>query len=164
MTTQFAIFRCLESRLLVVPLFDLSHGLGLLLRISHHQPLLSGTNIKIIIQIIINTIIKVIINIIINIIIKFIISIIIIRSITTSFKPPQLTYSDASRGWVSGYEAAITNHYSPELRARVHGTRINGMTRSLSASVQGAVLGHRCNVVDNGEEGCPHFEQKVSSL
>ena len=28
----------------------------------------------------------------------------------------------------------------------------------------GGCAGHRCNVVDNGEEGCPHFEQKASVL
>lgn len=75
-----------------------------------------------------------------------------------------LTYSDVVRGWVEGYEAAITNHYSPELRARVHAARINGISPHLRASVQGAVLGHRCRVVHNPDKLCLNFEKKVSCL
>lgn len=53
------------------------------------------------------------------------------------------------RAWVDGYEAAVTNHYSPELRARVQAARINGISADLRASTQAAALAHRCKVVSN---------------
>ncbi|KAA0203123.1 hypothetical protein HAZT_HAZT001823 [Hyalella azteca] len=79
----------------------------------------------------------------------------------TSSCQNQLTYADVVRGWVEGYEAAITNHYSPELRARVHAARINGISPHLRASVQGAVLGHRCRVAENSQPNCLEFEKKI---
>ncbi|KAG0713652.1 Inactive histone-lysine N-methyltransferase 2E [Chionoecetes opilio] len=65
------------------------------------------------------------------------------------------------RAWVEGYEAAVTNHYSPELRARVHAARINGVSPDLRASTQGAVLGHRCRVVNNPQTLFDVFDSKV---
>lgn len=66
------------------------------------------------------------------------------------------------RAWVEGYEAAVTNHYSPELRARVHAARINGVSPDLRASTQGAVLGHRCRVASNPRPLLDVFDSKVS--
>lgn len=65
------------------------------------------------------------------------------------------------RAWVEGYEAAVTNHYSPELRARVHAARINGVSPDLRASTQGAVLGHRCRVANNPRPLFDVFDSKV---
>lgn len=66
------------------------------------------------------------------------------------------------RAWVEGYEAAVTNHYSPELRARVHAARINGVSPDLRASTQGAVLGHRCRVANNPRPLFDVFDSKVN--
>ncbi|XP_071539077.1 uncharacterized protein upSET isoform X2 [Panulirus ornatus] len=65
------------------------------------------------------------------------------------------------RAWVEGYEVAVTNHYSPELRARVHAARINGVSPDLRASTQGAVLGHRCKVVENSHPLFDVFDSKI---
>ncbi|KAK7067416.1 hypothetical protein SK128_020384, partial [Halocaridina rubra] len=65
------------------------------------------------------------------------------------------------RAWVEDYEIAVTNHYSPELRARVHAARINGVSPDLRASTQGAVLGHRCKVVPNPRSLCDVFDSKI---
>ncbi|XP_042225569.1 uncharacterized protein LOC121868730 isoform X3 [Homarus americanus] len=65
------------------------------------------------------------------------------------------------RAWVEGYEVAVTNHYSPELRARVHAARINGVSPDLRASTQGAVLGHRCKVVENPHPLFDVFDCKI---
>lgn len=67
------------------------------------------------------------------------------------------------RAWVEGYEAAVTNHYSPELRARVHAARINGVSPDLRASTQGAVLGHRCRVTNNPRPLFDVFDSKVGN-
>ncbi|XP_063614193.1 titin-like isoform X3 [Penaeus indicus] len=65
------------------------------------------------------------------------------------------------RAWVEGYEVAVTNHYSPELRARVQAARINGVSPDLRASTQGAVLGHRCKVVENPNPLLDVFDSKI---
>ncbi|XP_045620704.2 uncharacterized protein upSET isoform X1 [Procambarus clarkii] len=65
------------------------------------------------------------------------------------------------RAWVEGYEVAVTNHYSPELRARVHAARINGVSPDLRASTQGAVLGHRCKVIENPQPLFDVFDSKI---
>lgn len=65
------------------------------------------------------------------------------------------------RAWVEGYEVAVTNHYSPELRARVQAARINGVSPDLRASTQGAVLGHRCKVMENPNPLLDVFDSKV---
>ncbi|XP_047495875.1 uncharacterized protein LOC125043667 isoform X2 [Penaeus chinensis] len=65
------------------------------------------------------------------------------------------------RAWVEGYEVAVTNHYSPELRARVQAARINGVSPDLRASTQGAVLGHRCKVVENPNPLQDVFDSKI---
>lgn len=65
------------------------------------------------------------------------------------------------RAWVEGYEVAVTNHYSPELRARVQAARINGVSPDLRASTQGAVLGHRCKVVENPSPLLDVFDSKI---
>lgn len=68
------------------------------------------------------------------------------------------------RAWVEGYEVAVTNHYSPELRARVQAARINGVSPDLRASTQGAVLGHRCKVVENPNPLLDVFDSKVRKM
>lgn len=65
------------------------------------------------------------------------------------------------RAWVEDYEKAVTNHYSPELRARVHAARINGVSPDLRASTQGALLGHRCRVVANPHTLLDIFDSKI---
>ncbi|XP_068231023.1 microtubule-associated protein futsch isoform X4 [Palaemon carinicauda] len=65
------------------------------------------------------------------------------------------------RAWVEDYEKAVTNHYSPELRARVHAARINGVSPDLRASTQGALLGHRCKVVPNPHTLFDIFDSKI---
>lgn len=35
------------------------------------------------------------------------------------------------RQWISHYEEAVTNHYSPELRARIASIRVNGVHSDL---------------------------------
>ncbi|ROT64638.1 hypothetical protein C7M84_017420 [Penaeus vannamei] len=65
------------------------------------------------------------------------------------------------RAWVEGYEVAVTNHYSPELRARVQAARINGVSPDLRASTQGAVLGHRCKVMENPNPLLDVFDSKI---
>ena len=68
-------------------------------------------------------------------------------------------YVEKLRAWVDDYEVAVTNHYSPELRARVHAARINGVSADLKASTQGAVLGYRCKVRD--ENTVDYFQSKI---
>lgn len=65
------------------------------------------------------------------------------------------------RAWVDGYEVAVTNHYSPELRARVLAARINGVSPDLRASTQAAVLGHRCRLAHNPRPLLDIFDSKV---
>ncbi|XP_025831062.1 inactive histone-lysine N-methyltransferase 2E isoform X2 [Agrilus planipennis] len=48
------------------------------------------------------------------------------------------------RQWIENYEEAVTNHYSPELRARVSNIRINGAHSDLTAQFDCSV--HKCRV------------------
>ncbi|KAF2902327.1 hypothetical protein ILUMI_03865, partial [Ignelater luminosus] len=48
------------------------------------------------------------------------------------------------RQWIENYEEAVTNHYSPELRARISSIRINGIHSDLSTQVDNSV--HKCRV------------------
>lgn len=53
--------------------------------------------------------------------------------------------SQQLRSWIDQYEEAVTNHYSPELRARLASNKfINGVGTDLKPSVIGSVT--RCNV------------------
>lgn len=65
------------------------------------------------------------------------------------------------RSWIDVYEVAVTNHYSPELRAKVHAARINGISAEFRESTQGALLGHRCRVAPSYDVGPETFEDKV---
>ena len=68
---------------------------------------------------------------------------------------------DQLRSWIEDYEIAVTNHYSPELRARVHSARINGISQEFRESTQGAMLGHRCRVAASYNPKAEPFEHKV---
>lgn len=48
------------------------------------------------------------------------------------------------RQWIENYEEAVTNHYSPELRARISSIRINGAHSELTGQVDPSV--HKCKV------------------
>lgn len=48
------------------------------------------------------------------------------------------------RQWIDNYEEAVTNHYSPELRARISNIRINGAHSDLMCNIDSAV--HKCKV------------------
>ncbi len=48
------------------------------------------------------------------------------------------------RSWIDHYEEAVTNHYSPELRARLAGNRLSGIGSDLRPNVLGGPT--RCNV------------------
>jgi histone-lysine N-methyltransferase MLL5 len=37
------------------------------------------------------------------------------------------------RQWIDSYEEAVTNHYSPELRARISSIKVNGIHSDLKA-------------------------------
>lgn len=41
------------------------------------------------------------------------------------------------RRWIDNYEEAVTNHYSPELRARLSAIRVNGIHSGLNSGVNG---------------------------
>lgn len=57
---------------------------------------------------------------------------------------PKLDASQHLRSWIDQYEEAVTNHYSPELRARLTGNKLNGIVSDLRPSVIGAPV--KCNV------------------
>ena len=57
---------------------------------------------------------------------------------------PSLDASQQLRSWIDQYEEAVTNHYSPELRARLTGNKLNGVSTDLRPSVIGAPV--KCNV------------------
>lgn len=57
---------------------------------------------------------------------------------STSTPLPQL------RQWIENYEEAVTNHYSPELRARISNIRVNGIHTDTSTNYDPAV--HKCRV------------------
>ena len=48
------------------------------------------------------------------------------------------------RSWIDQYEEAVTNHYSPELRARLSGNKFAGLGNELRSNVIGGPT--RCNV------------------
>ena len=48
------------------------------------------------------------------------------------------------RSWIDQYEEAVTNHYSPELRARLSGNKFVGLGNELRSNVIGGPT--RCNV------------------
>ncbi|KAF5306980.1 hypothetical protein FQR65_LT07203 [Abscondita terminalis] len=48
------------------------------------------------------------------------------------------------RQWIEHYEDAVTNHYSPELRARISNIRINGIHSDLSSQIDTSV--HKCRI------------------
>ncbi|KAK5645040.1 hypothetical protein RI129_006340 [Pyrocoelia pectoralis] len=48
------------------------------------------------------------------------------------------------RQWIEHYEDAVTNHYSPELRARISNIKMNGIHSDLSSQIDNTV--HKCRV------------------
>ncbi len=64
---------------------------------------------------------------------------------TAALMEPRLDDSQQLRSWIDQYEEAVTNHYSPELRARLAGNKINGgIASDLRPSVIGGPM--KCNV------------------
>ena len=57
---------------------------------------------------------------------------------------PMVDASQNIRSWIDQYEEAVTNHYSPELRARLSKAQLSGVGNDLRASVLGGPT--RCNV------------------
>ena len=62
---------------------------------------------------------------------------------------PVVEASQNIRSWIDQYEEAVTNHYSPELRARLSNSKLNGVGNDLRASVLGGPT--RCNVSLKGQ-------------
>ena len=62
------------------------------------------------------------------------------------------------RSWIDQYEEAVTNHYSPELRARLSGNKFAGLGNELRTSVIGGPT--RCNVSLKGN-GVKVFTSKI---
>ncbi|RZC35224.1 SET domain containing protein, partial [Asbolus verrucosus] len=54
------------------------------------------------------------------------------------------THLPQLRQWIENYEEAVTNHYSPELRARISNIRVNGAHTDLSIQFDPSV--HKCRV------------------
>ncbi|XP_022918651.1 myb-like protein X isoform X2 [Onthophagus taurus] len=57
------------------------------------------------------------------------------------------THLPQLRQWIDNYEEAVTNHYSPELRARISNIRINGAHSEFSGQVDPQV--QRCKLETN---------------
>ncbi len=70
---------------------------------------------------------------------------------------PRLDDSQQLRSWIDQYEEAVTNHYSPELRARLGGNKLNSIASDLRPSVIGGPV--KCNVSlkGNGVKVRVHF-------
>ncbi|XP_064211285.1 uncharacterized protein upSET isoform X2 [Tribolium castaneum] len=54
------------------------------------------------------------------------------------------THLPQLRQWIENYEEAVTNHYSPELRARISNIRVNGAHNDISIQFDPSV--HKCRV------------------
>ena len=68
-------------------------------------------------------------------------------------KEPTLDASQQLRSWIDQYEEAVTNHYSPELRARLMGAgngKINGISQDLRPSVINAPVKSNVSLKGNG--------------
>ncbi|KAJ3642352.1 hypothetical protein Zmor_025147 [Zophobas morio] len=61
-----------------------------------------------------------------------------------SHDPPSSTHLPQLRQWIENYEEAVTNHYSPELRARISNIRVNGAHTDFSVQFEPSV--HKCRV------------------
>ena len=81
-------------------------------------------------------------------------------------KEPTLDASQQLRSWIDQYEEAVTNHYSPELRARLMGTgngKINGISQDLRPSVINAPVKSNVSLKGNGVKVMPPM-QKMSPI
>ena len=68
-------------------------------------------------------------------------------------KEPTLDASQQLRSWIDQYEEAVTNHYSPELRARLMGAgngKVNGISQDLRPSVINAPVKSNVSLKGNG--------------
>ena len=63
---------------------------------------------------------------------------------------PVVEASQNIRSWIDQYEEAVTNHYSPELRARLSNAKLSSVGSDLRASVLGGPT--RCNVSLKGKK------------
>lgn len=50
------------------------------------------------------------------------------------------------RQWIERYEEAVTNHYSPELRARISSIKVNGAHGDLRQSNMNAAATGKCRL------------------
>lgn len=83
---------------------------------------------------------------------------------TTTPVKPNLTSVDNDkqsmnlRQWIENYEAAMTNHYSPELRARLH-----SITKQMSSATSNSILPMLKNIgsLDNKCTTVPHAGGKI---
>uniref|UniRef100_A0A1Y1NA62 SET domain-containing protein n=1 Tax=Photinus pyralis TaxID=7054 RepID=A0A1Y1NA62_PHOPY len=82
------------------------------------------------------------------------------RPFKKKVKPPPKNHSDEEtqegwshssisqmpqlRQWIEHYEDAVTNHYSPELRARISNIKMNGIHSDLSSQIDNSV--HKCRI------------------
>lgn len=60
------------------------------------------------------------------------------------------------RQWIENYEVAMTNHYSPELRARLH-----SLTKQMSSSSSGQSMLKNTGSLDNKCTTVPHAGAKI---
>ncbi|KAK4876057.1 hypothetical protein RN001_012479 [Aquatica leii] len=63
------------------------------------------------------------------------------------------------RQWIEHYEDAVTNHYSPELRARISNIRINGVHSDLSSQIDNSV--HKCRIYTQPLTGLKYLVSTV---
>lgn len=63
------------------------------------------------------------------------------------------------RQWIERYEEAVTNHYSPELRARISSIKVNGTHNDLKQSNIGTAATGKCrlNIQSNNLRVSKHF-------
>lgn len=62
----------------------------------------------------------------------------------TSVPPVSTSHLPQLRQWIEKYEEAVTNHYSPELRARISNIRVNGAHSEMPSHFDPTV--HKCRV------------------
>ncbi|KAF5298183.1 hypothetical protein FQA39_LY02607 [Lamprigera yunnana] len=64
------------------------------------------------------------------------------------------------RQWIENYEDAVTNHYSPELRARISNIRINGVHSDLTSQFDSSV--HKCRIYTQPLTGLKYLVSAIN--
>lgn len=79
--------------------------------------------------------------------------------VTTSENIPTPTTGGTKqlRQWIDSYEEAVTNHYSPELRARISSIKVNGVHSDFKVA-SSAVQRCRTSMQENGTKVNSIFE------